>query len=239
MSTLATIYAPGKLLVSVVGRNHGEAVVESSKKAGARGGTVILARGTAENRILQMLCLGDLEKDLVLTLAPSPEMPAIVAALRDDPRLARKAPGIGFVINVPGMLRHILPMPGNAGPADSNPATTGDLMSEQASHELISVIVNAGYADDVMLAARKAGAKGGTVINARGTGREEDVTFFGITIVPEKELLMILVEKQAAPAILEAIRRTPCLNEPGIGIAFCTDVESFFLLGRGDMGSQI
>lgn len=111
-------------------------------------------------------------------------------------------------------------------------------MSEQASHELISVIVNAGYADDVMLAARKAGAKGGTVINARGTGREEDVTFFGVTIVPEKELLMILAEKQAAPAILEAIRRTPSLNEPGIGIAFCTDVESFFLLGRGESGSQ-
>lgn len=238
MSTLTTIYAPGKLLVNIVGRNHGEAVVEASKKAGARGGTVILARGTAENRILQMLCLGDLEKDLVLTLAPSPEMPAIVAALRDDPRLARKAPGIGFVVNVPGMLRHILPMPGNAGLEHSNPANTGDLMSEQASHELISVIVNAGYADDVMLAARQAGAKGGTVIHARGTGREEDVKFFGITIVPEKELLMILVEKQAAPAILEAIRRTPCLNEPGIGIAFCTAVESFFLLGRGDMASQ-
>lgn len=238
MSTLVTTYAPGKLLVSVVGRNHGEVVVETSKKAGARGGTVILARGTAENRILQMLCLGDLEKDLVLTLASGREMPAIVAALRDNARLAAKAPGIGFVINVPGMLRHILPLPGNASPEHFNPATTGDFMSEQASHELISVIVNAGYADDVMLAARKAGARGGTVIHARGTGREEDVKFFGITIVPEKELLMILAEKQTAPAILEAIRRTPCLNEPGIGIAFCTEVESFFLLGRGDGGSQ-
>lgn len=79
MSTPATIYAPGKLLVSVVGRHHGEAVVEISKKAGARGGTVILARGTAESRILQLLCLGDMEKELVLTLAPSREMPAIVA----------------------------------------------------------------------------------------------------------------------------------------------------------------
>lgn len=75
MSTPATIYAPGKLLVSVVGRHHGEAVVEISKKAGARGGTVILARGTAESRILQLLCLGDMEKELVLTLAPSREMP--------------------------------------------------------------------------------------------------------------------------------------------------------------------
>ncbi|MFR8275631.1 MAG: hypothetical protein ACLU98_04570 [Desulfovibrio fairfieldensis] len=64
MSLLATIYAPGKLLVSIVGRNQGDWVVEAAKKAGARGGTVLLGRGTAESRILRLLCLGDTEKDL-------------------------------------------------------------------------------------------------------------------------------------------------------------------------------
>ena len=48
----------------------------------------------------------------------------------------------------------------------------------------------------------------------------------------KKELLLILAEQAAAPDILEAIRRMPCLNEPGIGIAFCMAVESFFPLGR-------
>lgn len=100
------------------------------------------------------------------------------------------------------------------------------------SHELISVIVNAGYAEDIMHAARKAGATGGTIINARGTGKEEDVKFFGITIVPEKDFLLILAAKGQAPAILEAIRATPCLSEPGMGIAFCIDVERFVPLGK-------
>lgn len=104
-------------------------------------------------------------------------------------------------------------------------------MSESATHELISVIVNAGYADDIMAAARKAGAPGGTVINARGTGREEDVKFFGITIVPEKELILILVPKEQSPTILNAVKSVPCLAQPGIGIAFCMDVESFATLG--------
>ena len=231
MSVLATIYAPGKLLVSIVGRNQGDLVVETVKRAGARGGTVLLGRGTAENRILRLLCLGDTEKDLLLTLAPAGEMPAIIKALRDKGGPARKAPGIGFVIDVSGILRHILP--GSGGPAPQPSITaTGENMSAQASHQLICVIVNAGYADDVMNAARAAGATGGTIINARGTGREEDVKFFGITIVPEKEFLMVLAEKASAPDILEAIRRTPSLNEPGIGIAFCMDVESFFPLGR-------
>ena len=104
-------------------------------------------------------------------------------------------------------------------------------MSESATHELISVIVNAGYADEIMNAARKAGAPGGTVINARGTGKEEDVKFFGITIVPEKELVLILVPRERSREILDAVRAVPCLARPGIGIAFCMDVEHFVPLG--------
>ena len=230
MSLLATIYAPGKLLVSIVGRNQGDWVVEAAKKAGARGGTVLLGRGTAESRILRLLCLGDTEKDLVLTLAPAGEMPAIINVLRDGSGMAGKAPGADRICRRMPDTSITKPTPG-AAPQPFHTAT-GESMNAQASHQLICVIVNAGYADDVMNAARTAGATGGTVINARGTGREEDVKFFGITLVPEKELLLILAEQAAAPDILEAIRRTPCLNEPGIGIAFCMAVESFFPLGR-------
>jgi nitrogen regulatory protein PII len=83
-----------------------------------------------------------------------------------------------------------------------------------------------------MVAARKAGATGGTVINARGTGKEEDVKFFGITLVPEKEVLLILVDADKADAVLDAVKDVPCLSEPGSGIAYCTGVEDFFRLGK-------
>ena len=52
-------------------------------------------------------------------------------------------------------------------------------------HELIISIFNRGYSDTVMDAAKKAGARGGTVLNARGTGSHEVEKFFGITIQPE------------------------------------------------------
>ena len=61
-----------------------------------------------------------------------------------------------------------------------------------SGYKLITVIVNSGYADDVMAVAKKAGASGGTILGARGTGTEEDVKFFGITLVPEKEILLIV-----------------------------------------------
>lgn len=244
------VHAPspngGKLLVAIVGREQGEKIVALTKNAGAGGGTILLGKGTAESSLLQLLGIGDSEKDLVLTLAPEPVLLAAIAALRDDPWVRKKVRGVAFTLDVTAILRHALaPVPAAAGDVQPAPETTppsstlsrstppvGENTMQAPSHELISVIVNAGYAEDIMHAARKAGATGGTIINARGTGKEEDVKFFGITIVPEKDFLLILAAKDQAPAILEAIRATPCLSEPGMGIAFCMNVERFVPLGK-------
>ena len=105
-------------------------------------------------------------------------------------------------------------------------------MAENTNREMITVIVNKGYADDVMFAARKAGASGGTVINARGTAREDDEKFFGVHIVPEKDMLVIVVESEKKQAVMNAIKEAKCLKEPGMGIAFSSPVGEFELLGK-------
>ena len=94
------------------------------------------------------------------------------------------------------------------------------------SHEVIYCIVNAGYADEVMDAAREFGAKGGTVIRARGTANAEAEKIFNIAIQPEKEIVMILVEAKIKNDILHAIYKKVGLNSPGQGIAFSMPVES-------------
>ena len=179
---------------------------------------------------------------MLLTLTEPEAAFPIMEALRTEGS-QRKKRGILFCMDVRGMLRHISQTlsedgrgPSSAGgpqyelsfPSESRSDTT---MSESATHELISVIVNVGYADEVMNAARRAGAPGGTVINARGTGKEEDVKFFGMTIVPEKELVLLLVPKERCEEILEAVMVVPCLARPCMGIAFCMDVERFVSLG--------
>lgn len=221
----------GKLLVCIVGRGQGEKIVALTKTAGARGGTLLLGKGTAENSLLQLLGIGDTEKDIVLTLLPADVLDPVLQTLHNDTRAHKHMQGIAFALDVPIILQHLFIPAGNT-PARQTASSSGENAMPTPSHELISVIVNAGYAEDVMHAARRAGAKGGTVINARGTGKEEDVKFFGITIVPEKEYLLILAAKDEAPAILEAIRATPCLAERGMGIAFCMNVERFAALGK-------
>ena len=100
------------------------------------------------------------------------------------------------------------------------------------SHRMINVIVNKDYAEEAMAAARKAGAGGGTILNARGTARAGDVKFFGVQIVPEKELLVILAPEERADAILDAVKALPCLAQKGSGIVYSIPVRDFAVLGK-------
>ena len=97
-------------------------------------------------------------------------------------------------------------------------------MSEY-KHEVIMCIVNSGFSDSVMDAARELGARGGTVIRARGTANAEAEKLFNIAIQPEKEIVMILVDTKIKNDILHALYKAVGLKTPGQGIAFSMPVE--------------
>ena len=101
-------------------------------------------------------------------------------------------------------------------------------------HEVIFCVVNAGFSELVMDAARKLGARGGTVIHARGTANTEAEKLFGITIQPEKEILMILVPKEIKDDILHGLYSEAGLNSEGQGIAFALPVSSVVGLSKAE-----
>ena len=89
-------------------------------------------------------------------------------------------------------------------------------------------ILNRGFSDVAMSAARSAGAKGGTVISAKSSGLHEEETFFGISILPEKELVMILTSEESKNAIMRSIIKHVGIETEGGGLIFSlpvTDVE--------------
>lgn len=92
-------------------------------------------------------------------------------------------------------------------------------------YELIITIVNRGFNEIVMDAARAVGARGGTIINARGAGAHEAEKLFGISIQPEKELILILAEKRGKAEIMSAIIKAAGLNTVGQGLCFSVAVE--------------
>lgn len=99
-------------------------------------------------------------------------------------------------------------------------------MEQTTQFELILCIINEGFAETVMDAVKEVGAKGGTVLKARGTANPESEKFFNVTIHPEKEVLMILVKKDIKEQVLHAIYKVGGLNTAGQGIAFSMPVNN-------------
>lgn len=101
-------------------------------------------------------------------------------------------------------------------------------------HEVIFCIVNEGFSDAVMDAARQFGARGGTVIHARGTANKEAEKFFEVAVQPEKEIVMILVPSEIKNDVLHALYRAVGLDTPGQGIAFSMPVDEAVGLPDGE-----
>ena len=94
---------------------------------------------------------------------------------------------------------------------------------EENKFELVVCIVNAGFSQNVMEAARAAGARGGTVLRARGSANPESEEFFNITIQPDKE--MILVPVGIKDEVLKTVYKEAGLGGDAQGIAFSLPVS--------------
>ena len=214
-----------KLLISIVPHDSGELIANAAKSAGAGGGTITMGRGTASNGVLQLLGLGDTSKDIVYIIIKENLKEAVYNEII---KASEKKSHIAVIttLNTPDFIR--------AGHLDekSDGAKGEEIMKNEKNYQMINIIVNKGYAEDAMAAARKAGAGGGTIIGARGTAKEGDAAFFGMKIVPEKEMLMILVPAEKKNDIVSAITELPCFAEAGSGIIFCNEAQDFTLLGK-------
>ncbi|WP_261133779.1 P-II family nitrogen regulator [Bacillus sp. Marseille-Q3570] len=98
-------------------------------------------------------------------------------------------------------------------------------MNKIWNHKLIVTVVKKGLARKVVEASKKAGAEGGTVVFARGTGIHEFKTFLGIQIQPEKEVVLTLVTSNQIEMVLSAIENSAKLYKPGNGIGFVVDTK--------------
>ena len=91
--------------------------------------------------------------------------------------------------------------------------------------ELIVVISNQGYNDMVMDAAREAGAYGGTVVHARGTGMERAERFLGISLASEKDMIFIVAKTKQRGAIMSKVMQKAGMETPAKAIVFSLPVS--------------
>ena len=122
-------------------------------------GTIIIGKGTVRNSLLKFLDLNEIRREIVLMLAEKDVANAALEALDKKINFNKPHNGIAFTTSVTGIL--------------GSKSLEGEIDNERGAkdsmHKLIITIVDKGNAETVVEAATKAGSKGGTIINARGS----------------------------------------------------------------------
>lgn len=216
-----------KMLIAIVDRDHGSRTVDILLREGLLYHRILLGRGTAQSEIRELLGIGDTAKDIVLSVLPAQLAPGAVRRLRHTLQFDNPGHGIAFSIPINSVAgqRALSMLLTTADSAHERPGKEYPMDTNHKPFDLIIAIVNHGFADDVMDAARPAGAKGGTVVHARGAGTKEAEHFLGITIQPEKDMVLILTEHDAKRAIMEAICKEVGPGTEGRGIVFSLPAE--------------
>ena len=192
---------------------------------------IVLGQGTATGEILEHMLLSPSEKSIVLGVVTETGLLPLLKAFRR--KMYIDIPGNGIVAVVPlntiGGKRSLEYMlDGQAVDTthrSHDEAERIKRMSVKTEHELIFVIANEGYSDLIMDAAREAGAGGGTVIKAKGTGAEYTEKFFGFSIASEKEIHLLVTPAQGRNNIMKAIMEKAGLESKAQSIVFSLPVS--------------
>ena len=194
-------------------------------------GFVSLGYGTAKDDILDMLGLVRSEKAVGMTVVTGAGWEEAKWYLRKKMYIDVPDTGISFII----------PMSSIGGKRELAFLTAGqnyrkgeESVMKDTTMELLVVVSNQGHNDLVMDAARSAGAYGGTVSHARGTGMNQAELFFGVSLASEKDLTFIVTKKTQRNAIMSAIMKDAGMETPAQSIVFSLPVTDAVGLNTGD-----
>lgn len=208
-----------ELICIIVNFGLGSDIIKFSKKHGITGGTIFLGKGTVRNSILEFLELAEVRKEIVLMAAEKSKANEVLEELNQKFKFQKPNHGIAF--NMP--IRSILGTKSYEQEEFSESRGVDNKM-----YNLIMAIVDRGKAEDVIEAAEKTGSKGGTIINARGSGIHETSKLFSMEIEPEKEIVLIVSEKSLTDKIAASINEHLKMNQPGNGIIFIQDINKTY-----------
>jgi len=213
------------LNIFIVKAGMGSKILALGKELGISGGTILYGRGTVRNSILKFFELAESSKEIVFIISNRSLADNFLREAYDKFKFNKPNNGICFSIcicNIIGMQ-----------------STVGEVkeLEEQGEGNMnlynsIFVIVDRGKGEKVVDVANEAGARGATIINARGSGIHEKAKIFAIEIEPEKEIVLILVEEKLTDKICTSIQENLEIDKPGKGIMFVQKVAKAYGLNK-------
>jgi len=202
----------------VVNMGDASKVTGHAKKYGIKGATIVMGRGTVHSRLLDFLGINEARREIVTMIVESELAAEAIKGISGDMHFEKPHHGIAFSCSVSEFI-------------GSRNATNHNFGSSEVGnnmHKIIYTIVDRGRGDEVIEAANRAGAKGGTIINARGAGIHEVQKLLSMEIEPEKEEVFIIVSAGLKDGIVASIRDHLKIDEPGNGVMFVLDVNEAY-----------
>jgi len=217
------------LIVSIVDRVRSDDMRAIYESAGLQAVLTLHGRGTANTEHLALYGLQATSKSVLVSFAVPEQVHRIEQSAKV--RFYIDVPGHGILMTIP-----IKSVGGGKTLAFmTNQAEIGPSVPDfHFDHELILVILNEGYTDDVMNTARAAGARGGTILHAKGTGAQAARAFLGVSLASEKEILLIVAPAADKAAIMQAVAREQGPGTASGAIVFSLPVSSVSGLKTGD-----
>ena len=210
-------------LVTITDRRSTDAFLALYAEFGVTVSLRTVGSGTAVQETLSTLGLEKTEKAVLFAMITADTWPRLQKGLRR--KLQIDVPGMGIAFTVPlssiGGRRELQFLTEHQNYQKGEESTMKD-----TKYELLVVIANHGYSDLIMDAARGAGAAGGTVIHAKGTGMEGAEKFLGISLAAEKEMIYIVVHRDKRNDIMSAIMRDAGMASKAKSICFTLPVSA-------------
>ena len=205
------------LMITITDRSRGEAFANWYQSQGIPLVLTALGHGTATTEVLDYLGLEATEKAVLFCVAAR------------SPRLVRRA-AKDLWLDVPGRgVLMAVPISSIGGVSAKDYLLQGqeaeEIMENKQTHELVVAIARQGHTDQVMNAARSAGATGGTVVHAKGAGTDLAKKFFGVSIASERELVFILAKEENRKEIMKAIMTQAGMKSDAEAIVFSMPVS--------------
>ncbi len=184
-----------------------------------------LAAGTAASEWIDLIGLGESEKAVSICLVPSSHAKALLKEVAKTLKFDKPGKGIACIIPISGASHPMTKMIDEETKMELKKKLEYEIQQVRTQYDMIWAIFNQGYSEEVMEAARKAGAMGGTVIHARRVGLDAPMKFWGITLQEEREILFILTDRVHKKAIMQSISGKFGIATDAQGMVFALPVE--------------
>ncbi len=181
------------------------------------------AMGTASSEVMDVLGLGNPEKRVLITILPKNSADNMLLKLHKALKIGTVNSGIAYTLPINAASKFAFSVFDNLEQTEER---KGQRAMSEKQNAMIAAVVNLGYSEDVMIAARKAGAGGGTVLHSRSIVDDSAMQSVGVEMAEEKDIVLIVADSETKLAIMQAISEKCGIQTEAKGVVYSLPLDN-------------